>query len=373
MRIGHASLGESGIKNQKAGDQTQKEVCIREYYSKPWDYVLRAKDRKIAEKMAKACEDGCKNDCIGYDQNQRNTLKSQAVISNYDLSKIKVDCECDCSSFMTVCAECSGIKIPYNGSNAPTTSTMKNAFLSTGMFDILYEAKYISSPDYLMRGDILVKSGSHTVMVLDNGSKLTPKVNKKYIYGVDLSACQSSVDFAKVKDEGYGFVILRSTVKSGATDDKFEQYLKGCIDNKLDYSCYKYSYAISEDEARKEAQGVLKLLGNRKMTIWYDIENATQLNIIGASGVCKITKAFINECERNGFSVGIYCNLNWYKTVLDAELKKRKLWIARYGKNTGLMDEKYAPSVGEYVWQYTSKGMVNGIKGNVDLNVIRGN
>lgn len=169
-RIGHASIDENGwAKQGKAGDQTGKEVCIRTWYSKPWQFLLRPKDTQIAEKIAKACEDGCNNPCIGYDQYQRNSLKTQAVITGYDLSRINKDCECDCSSFMTVCCECAGIKIPYNNGNAPTTSTMKISFMNTGFFELLTDPKYLTSDKYLKRGDILVKPGVHTVMVLDNG------------------------------------------------------------------------------------------------------------------------------------------------------------------------------------------------------------
>lgn len=179
MRIGHASIDENKrISGGIAGDQTGSEVCIRSWYSKPWDYVLRAKDPSVALRMADACEKGCNNKCIGYDQKQRNSLRGQAVLANYDLSKIRTDCETDCSAFMTVCAECAGIKIPYSGTNAPTTSTMKSAFLSTGQFDCLTDSKYRNSPDYLKRGDILVRAGSHTAMALDDGSKA--ETNSKY-------------------------------------------------------------------------------------------------------------------------------------------------------------------------------------------------
>lgn len=103
--IGHASIDENGkISSGTAGDQTAKEVCTRTWYSKPWDFVLRCKDSVKAEKMAVACEQGCSNNRIGYDQGQRNTLYTQAKAVNFDLSKITTLCECDCSSFMTVCA-----------------------------------------------------------------------------------------------------------------------------------------------------------------------------------------------------------------------------------------------------------------------------
>ncbi len=85
----------------------------------------------------------------------------------------------------------------------------------------------------------------------------------------------------------------------------------------------------------------------------------------------KIAKAFINRIQNAGFDIGIYCNLNWYNNVLDSELKsKYKIWLARYGKNTGILDLSYKPNKGEFVWQYSSRGRVNGIKGDVDLDVM---
>ena len=168
VKIGHASISETGKIHGEAGDSTSKEVCIRSWYKNSWHTVLRPIDEKVAEKMAVACEAGCLNNKIGYDQYQRNTLRTQAKAVNWDLSKITVPCECDCSSFMSVCAECAGIDIPYNGGTAPSTRTMVDAFKSTGEFKLLQESKYLLSDEYLKRGDVLVKNG-HTVMVLEDG------------------------------------------------------------------------------------------------------------------------------------------------------------------------------------------------------------
>lgn len=173
----------------------------------------------------------------------------------------------------------------------------------------------------------------------------------------------------KVKNDGVSFVVLRSTLKSGQTDTYFETNLRGCVENSIDYSCYKYCYAETEADAVKEAEGVIKLLGTRKMRIWLDLEDAKQLSHIGKVGVIKVANAFLKTCKQHGFDVGIYCNLNWYKTVLDDSLKKYPLWIARYGKNTGELDETYRPNVSEEYWQYTSLGKVDGIKTSVDMNV----
>lgn len=174
IRIGHSSCDENRkARNGKAGDQNGGEVTIRNYYTADWDFLLRCKDKNKAEIMARACEAGCENENVGYDQNQRNTLRTQAKAVNWNLTKITTPCECDCSSFMAVCAECAGINIPYSDNNAPTTSTMRNAFKATGMFDVF------SAAVKKRRGDILVNAGKHTVMILDDEEEST-KYFKKY-------------------------------------------------------------------------------------------------------------------------------------------------------------------------------------------------
>ena len=169
VKIGHASIDENKkIKGGAAGDQTGKELCIRNWYSKPWEFVLRPKSEELAEKSATACEQACANNKIGYDQNQRNTLHTQSKKVNFDLAKITTSCECDCSSLMHVCALAGGANIEY-GTNGAATINMKTRFTKNGDYTVLTDKKYLIKSKYLKRGDILVKSGSHTVMVLNDG------------------------------------------------------------------------------------------------------------------------------------------------------------------------------------------------------------
>lgn len=170
--IGHASIDERGKANSgQAGDQTGREVCTRSWYNKGWTVLIRAKDPAVAERMAKACEAGCANPRIGYDQYQRNTLRTQARAVGWDLSKITVNCETDCSAFMTVCAEAAGIDMDatYTSGNAPVTWNMRQLFVGTGAFTAFTDSKYLTSDKYLRRGDILVYEKGHTAMVLSNG------------------------------------------------------------------------------------------------------------------------------------------------------------------------------------------------------------
>ena len=166
VTIGHASLDENkNIKNGASGDQTQKEVCTRLWYSKPWTSVIRPKDKTVAEKIAKAMEQACANDNIGYDQGQRTTLYTQAKSVNWDISKITTKCECDCSSLVAVCVNAAGIKV----SKDIYTGNEKSALNATGGFTVLTDSKYISKSDNLKRGDILLGNG-HTAVVLSDGS-----------------------------------------------------------------------------------------------------------------------------------------------------------------------------------------------------------
>lgn len=169
IRIGHASIDERGkITGGASGDQNGKEVCIRNWYNKGWGFLARPKNSAVAEKIALACEAGCANANIGYDQSQRNTLNTQAKKVAYDLSKITTTCEADCSSFVSVCVLAAGVKLEYAG-NLPTTRTLQKILSKTGEFDIFTDKKYLTDTDYLRRGDILCKAGSHTVIVLDSG------------------------------------------------------------------------------------------------------------------------------------------------------------------------------------------------------------
>ncbi len=176
VKIGHASIDENGkIASGQAGDQTGKEVCTRTWYNKSWDVVLRPKTAAMAEKIAKTMEQACDNNNIGYDQYQRNTLRQLAEGVGYDLSKVG-KCECDCSSLASVCALAAGAHIAYGyNQNGPTTRTMRAVYKNSGDFEILTDSKYLTSDKYLKRGDTIVNEGSHTIVILEDGSEVKPK------------------------------------------------------------------------------------------------------------------------------------------------------------------------------------------------------
>lgn len=171
VMIGHARGGDP---TYTPGDQTGNEVRTQPWYSGGWTVVLRPKSAATAEKMARFCEAVCKNEHVGYSQTTRNTLRDAARAAGWDGAKIAADCNCDCSSFMSACAEAAGVALPYiplggGKYNAPVTWTMRDAFARTGDFEVLTEAKYLTSDRYLRRGDVLVNEKEHTAMALSDG------------------------------------------------------------------------------------------------------------------------------------------------------------------------------------------------------------
>lgn len=176
VRIGHASISENGTVNGAMGDSTGKEVCVREWYSKQWDFMAIHPEEAVREKHAKAVEAACANDNIGYGQGDRNTLNTLAKAAGYDLSKVG-KCNCDCSSLQNVAAVASGAAGVTYGSNGWTTSTMKTALQKAG-YKIITARECLGNAAYCVRGAIYVKVASHTVCGLDNGANCRKTLEK---------------------------------------------------------------------------------------------------------------------------------------------------------------------------------------------------
>lgn len=187
--------------------------------------------------------------------------------------------------------------------------------------------------------------------------------------GIDVSSWQGKPDWAKVSKSGVKFAILRIHQKSGI-DESFEHNYKGCKSNGILIGGYKYSYALTSAQAIEEAENVISVLGGRGLDfpVFYDLEWAQQRSL-GKQAIENIAVAFLTRIKKAGYKAGIYCNLDWYNNVLSDALKQYDCWIARYpADDNGTVQTRLKPSVG-VGWQYSSKGKVPGISGNVDMDV----
>ena len=187
--------------------------------------------------------------------------------------------------------------------------------------------------------------------------------------GIDVSSWQGKPDWTKVKKSGVEFAILRIHQKNGP-DTSFEHNYKGCKANAILIGGYKYSYALTPAQALEEAEDTLSVLAGRGLDfpVFYDLEWNSQRKL-GSESIEKIAETFLNRIKKAGYKVGVYCNMDWYQKVLTEKLRKYDLWIARYpADDNGTIQERLRPDIG-VGWQYSSKGKVSGITGNVDMNV----
>lgn len=193
-------------------------------------------------------------------------------------------------------------------------------------------------------------------------------------YGLDVSHYQKDIDWKKVKDEGKSFAILKAMYETNhKPDEYFEKNYQGCKANNIELGVYDFFGSKNIENPEKDAKDLLKILNNRPLPwgIWLDLESATLRNI-GKNNITRIVEIEADIFRKVGYKVGIYSNKDWYYNVLDSIYLKKQFsfWIARYPKNDngsivdGLNPKGYADA-----WQYSSKGKVPGIQGNVDLDI----
>lgn len=147
-------------------------------------------------------------------------------------------------------------------------------------------------------------------------------------------------------------------------DKKFKDNINGAKSVGIHTSVYHYSYADSVEDAINEAQFCLENIEGMKLEypVIIDVEDKEQLKLNNRQRT-DIVKAFCSEIEKHGYYAMFYCNLNWLNNYLlkDELLPKYDLWLAQWGVD--------APSVSCGIWQYSSTGKIDGIDGNVDLNI----
>lgn len=167
VKIGHASIDERGrISGGKTGDQTSKEICIRDWYNKPWNVMLICTDKELAKRAAEYMKAVCEDNDFGYDQSQRTTGYLSIVKANGKVSKATPG-EFDCSSLVASCYKLAGLNINVNC----TTRNLRKALLATGKFIDYTDSEHLLTDAYATIGAIYLKEGSHVVMSLGNGSK----------------------------------------------------------------------------------------------------------------------------------------------------------------------------------------------------------
>lgn len=316
-----ASINEKGTtKNGKTGDQLgntygKGEVLVRSYRNYPWKYVLRYTEDSSTPTTATTTTTTIQPTVLWYGKITASELNVRQ----------------------------------YPHMSAPVNYVVK-------------------------RGDLVaVEENSHWYRIGTNRWICADYVKKtetedRQIKGIDVSSYQGNIDWKKVKADGVEFAILRGVVKDGTMDSKFQTNYDGALAAGVEIlGVYQFLYAKTTAEAIVAANNMVAKLKGLDIFIWLDLE----WNELRATGkVTEIANAYIDAMKSQGYEVGVYSNKDWYKNVYKAsELHTDKFWIASYA-SSGAYKESLKPNVGEYIWQWGSKCSVNGINGNVDMNIL---
>lgn len=185
--------------------------------------------------------------------------------------------------------------------------------------------------------------------------------------GIDVSKWNGNINWDKVKSAGINFAIFREGYGKRdprQIDKKFKDNINGAKNAGIYTGIYHYSYADSVEDAINEAQFCLENIEGFKLEypVIIDVEDKEQLKLNNRQRT-DIVKAFCSEIEKAGYYAMFYCNLNWLLNYLlkDELCSKYDLWLAEWNKDK--------PSCSCGIWQYSSTGKIDGISGNVDLDI----
>lgn len=197
------------------------------------------------------------------------------------------------------------------------------------------------------------------------------------VFGIDVSHHQGKINWKEVAESGKKFAILKCQyeAQSHRIDEYFEDNYSGCHDNNISCGVYIYIARASMADPKADANALLEKLHGRPLDygIWLDLEDDS-LKAKGKAYIRELAYTYSDIFMAAGYFVGIYCNHYWYVNLIHDDLKQDfDFWIARYPKNdNGIYNSgsglKPSPTYC-VAWQYSSKGTVPGINGNVDLDV----
>ena len=190
--------------------------------------------------------------------------------------------------------------------------------------------------------------------------------------GIDVSSHQQQINWSSVAQDGVSFAYIRLGYRGSSegtlhVDDFFTQNLSGAKGAGIDVGVYFFSQAITEEEAREEAQFVLKQLNGASLDypIAFDMEPSPEgggrADALTREEATAIANAFCDEIQKSGYRAIIYGN-SYDLSKYDLSALTGRIWLAQY-------DGKPDGSISFVMWQYTPKGTVAGISGSVDLNL----
>jgi lysozyme len=191
--------------------------------------------------------------------------------------------------------------------------------------------------------------------------------------GIDVSTFQGNINWKKVKKAGVDFVMIRVGYSGSANgsiqiDKRFKENIEGAKDAGIGVGVYFFSQAVTTDEAIKEAKFVIRHIRGRgvEYPVAFDMEHmdGDRISQLTDNERTKIADAFCTIVNNNGYTPMVYGNQKWLLHEIDMSyLTKYDTWLAHYSTTTAF---PYAYKM----WQYSNYGIVTGISGHVDLDIV---
>lgn len=194
---------------------------------------------------------------------------------------------------------------------------------------------------------------------------------------IDVSTYNGDIDWNAVKAAGVDYAIIRVGYRGYGTarlvqDRRFEQNMRGAINAGIRVGAYIVTQAVNTEEAVEEASFIVEKCRGYNVTLplAIDVEWAGnsyeegRANSISASTRTDVINAFARTVMNSGYTAMAYANKDWFENKIYSGnlFSSCKIWLAQY-RNT---EYTYGGRVN--MWQYTSKGRVDGINGDVDIS-----
>lgn len=184
--------------------------------------------------------------------------------------------------------------------------------------------------------------------------------------GIDVSRYQGKIDWKQVAADGVTFAILQAGYgrEISQKDPTFETNYAGAKAAGIKVGAYWYSYADTVSRAKQEAATFLKAIEGKEfdLPLFFDQEYEKAILALTDQQRTDIVLAFTKAVTAAGYACGLYTSRSYFSDNLkSAQLAGLKIWMAEYGSKLNYSGKVWA-------WQYSSKGKVKGITGNVDMN-----
>lgn len=230
--------------------------------------------------------------------------------------------------------------------------------------------------DFPYYPDVPASAFNTEYFTTENGRVIYTDEAVKYYTGVDVSTFQGNIDWDAVADDGIDFAIIRVGLRGYGSkgsmheDEKARRNIQGALDAGLKVGVYFFSQAINTEEAVQEAELVLDIIEDYDITypVVFDWENdegkGMRTDNLPDSVLTDCAVAFCERIKAEGYTPAVYFNLNF--GYLRYDLSRIRDYVFWYAQYEGTAPEFY---YNYSIWQYSDQGTVDGIDGDVDLNI----